>query len=542
MTGLTGPPPPPPFPSSTPSQARSPTAEPRPGGEPAMTPPNAAMEALRRWRPTAKGGTPASDPDSGFPCGHHVRAMLTACLPSVAAGAALGFGSAAMPSIEPQPWYDVPRSPPHNRWFADILLLGAAMGALASDQAGIRQSLDFVLNLTSPGHRSAAAHLRMPAGPLVPLVGHRRTLLLCGGGMFAAWCGLVVSNSVAMLLVARAVGGFWVGVATNCASLYVGDVAPPEKRTLFGGITELATSTGTLMAYTIGGLSWDIQASLCALISAPVLVMQRYVIESPRWLLARGRSQDADTAMARLYGLDPPPEFKSRKRSQEEQQLSVVFPTKWPQQAGMVLTCFLLHLLPSLSGAQLCLLRAVQVSGQMVAAMPANVVAMILLAVHVCFAALFDIFTPVVGRRRLLAVSAVLVSAVLFLVQPLPYLGFRQWSVEEEPLSTSWGGVFSVLALVLAYSVGLCHLPALLTGELGPWSIRFIASAFVWAVRWIGVFLLLHRDADLVNAAQNAGLVFSLAMSVAVAAAAGAVFVLMPDNEGRSLAVADRNR
>ncbi|XP_077512463.1 solute carrier family 2, facilitated glucose transporter member 12-like [Amblyomma americanum] len=185
-------------------------AVPLSSSEEVQSPPfNAAMDALRRMRPPAKGATPVTDPDSAFPFGHHVQSMLLACCGALGAGTTLGFASVAMVSIEHQPWYNVtPNSPPHNRWIADSLLLGATLGALMS-------------------------------GLLLHLVGYRRMLLLSSGGLAGLWIFLAVSSSVSLIIAGRVASGVCLGVVTNCACLYVADVSPPSKRAFFGSLVEV---------------------------------------------------------------------------------------------------------------------------------------------------------------------------------------------------------------------------------------------------------------------------------------------------------------
>lgn len=253
-------------------------------------------------RPPAKGATPVTDPDSMLPCGHHFYAMLVACSGTLAAGTALGFASAAMESIERQPWYDLPRTPPANRWIADSLFLGATVGALIS-------------------------------GLLLHLVGHRTTMLMSSVGLISSWMCLAVGNSVSVILVGRVACGLFVGVLANCVCLYVADVAPPAKRTTFGGLPEVATSAGLLTAYSLSAFPWEVQAGGCALTAVPMLAMQSYIVENPRWLLARDRSLDADTAVMRLYGVDPPPDFRQRKIESAADQQKPPDAWLWPKEA-----------------------------------------------------------------------------------------------------------------------------------------------------------------------------------------------------------------
>ncbi|KAL1486162.1 hypothetical protein MTO96_009343 [Rhipicephalus appendiculatus] len=372
---------------------------------------------MRQWRRCggcgrpAKGATPVTDPDSMLPCGHHFYAMLIACSGTLAAGTALGFASAAMESIERQPWYDLPRTPPQNRWIADSLFLGATVGALFS-------------------------------GLLLHLVGHRTIMLLSSVGLISSWMCLAVGNSVSLILVGRVACGLFVGVVANCVCLYVADIAPPAKRTTFGGLPEVATSAGLLTAYSLSGFPWEVQAGGCALTAVPMLAMQRYIVENPRWLLARDRSLDADTAVLRLYGIDPPPDFRQRKVEGAADQQRPADSIRWPKET-------------------------------------------------------------------------------------------RDWAVEKDPTMASWLVLPSVCVFVLAYSVGLCHIPVLLTGELIPMRVRYLGSSFVWASRWSLTFVMLHFDEDVLAAFENRAALLTLGVVVAVVATTA--LALIPETEGRTL-------
>ncbi|XP_077512291.1 facilitated trehalose transporter Tret1-like [Amblyomma americanum] len=171
--------------------------------------------------------------------------------------------------------------------------------------------------------------------------------------------------------------------------------------------------------------------------------------------------------------------------------------------------------------------------GAAVEEVPAQAIAAFLVALHVGCAAMFAAGTMVAKRHRLLGGSASLVAGTLFIFRPLEYLSFSKWSVDEQPSGTSWGAVLSVTSLVVAYSVGLCHLPVLLTGELLPSTLRHPASSLVWASRWIVAFVMLHFDADVLNAFNQRASLLTLSMVVLLIAAT--VVILIPETEGCTL-------
>ncbi|KAL3203615.1 hypothetical protein MRX96_041808 [Rhipicephalus microplus] len=367
-------------------------------GDSPSSPFNAAMAALRSWRPLIKGGSPLEDIDLPPPYGLHERAMLVACLGSCAAGTTLCYASAAMPSIEREPWYELQKTAPANRWAADILLLGATGGALLS-------------------------------GVLLRWTGHRRTLLVSAFGLL-------------------------------CASLYVTDVAPPRKRAFYGRLSEVAMSAGAVAACLIDRVKWEFQAFLCAPWLLAVLVFHQYVIESPNMFIARGCRQAANIAASRLYGIDLPPELRMKKED------SAAHHVHWLKMSLMVCACLLLFVLQNMSFFQLFQLRALQIIGNLMEESKANPVTSLLLAGQTGVAALFAAQTQVVGRRWLLGASAVLVTAAHFTLRPLENMSFSTWIPTKRSEPINWHGLLSMATLVLSYSFGLCHLPALLTGEL----------------------------------------------------------------------------
>ncbi|XP_075548862.1 solute carrier family 2, facilitated glucose transporter member 6-like isoform X2 [Dermacentor variabilis] len=462
------------------------------------------MDALRRWRPAIKGATPTAAPDDPAAGGRHERAMMVALLVNMSAGTALGYASASMPRIELEPWYTLPPSTPQNQWAGDVLLLGAVAGALLS-------------------------------GLLLNLLGHRRTLLLSAFGLINAWICVIVSNSITMLLIGRVTCGIWLGVSTNSVSLYVCDVAPPAKRAFFGGLTEVAVSLGMLAAYVLGSAAWQMSAVVFTLTPLSVFALHNHIVENPRWFSTKGRYRDSNTAMVRLYGDDVPTDFRY-SRTGDESNASTIGRQKV---ARMLSVCLLLNLLQNLPCAQLVLLHAVQAVGPLIDVTSPQESACLVLAMHVACTTLFAALTRCIGRRQLLIVSAVLVAGVLAGLRPFDHVVISRWS--PDPASaTRWDVMGSVCLLVLAYSVGLCHVPPLVVSELLPlkrW--RYLSSSLLWVWRWLVAFVMVHFDKELLRAGDFRSMSLAFGLAVLLVAAAAVPFV--PETEDRTLAAIHRD-
>ncbi|XP_075550087.1 solute carrier family 2, facilitated glucose transporter member 8-like [Dermacentor variabilis] len=472
-----------------------------------------AIEALRNWQPSVRGGTPVTGETvtEMTTTGHHVVCALVACLGSCAAGTTLGYASAAMPSIEHESWYGAHNNTQESRWFADLLLLVAAPGALA-------------------------------AGFLLEMVGNRLMLLLCAFGLLGSWLSLLCSSSTKAMFVARFMAGVFLGATSSSAGVHVAEICPSERRAFFLGFVEVARYTGMLLAYVLGHLfTWEIQAGLCMLPPLVLVCLQRYVLDSPQWLLRHGKRTEALAALSRLYGLDIPIEFRIRSAEELAKAKSSATTSKCARCMALAL---LLQLLPELSGVRLLLQRGDQVMLSLMAETePWDSVGVLLVAGHVALSGLFASLTRVAGRRHLLLLSAVITAICMITLSPLQHLVFRflplisysekfHWTVEDRPRLTNWNGIYAVGILLASHSLGLGHVPALLASELLPARVRCVGAASSWAGRWLLAFLLAHQDAWLSEVASSShGLVPGLVLVFGAAIAA----IVTPETEGRTL-------
>lgn len=472
-----------------------------------LEPGEKAMEALRNWQPSVRGGTPAS-PESVEPLtppfqpggGCVTSCMLVACLASCAAGTTLGYASTAAQSIELEPWYTIDQQSPDNRWFADVLLLVAAPSSLGT-------------------------------GLLLEVVGNRLTLLLGCFGLLGSWVTLLFCSNTVSLFVARFMSGVFLGSLSSCVGLHVAEVCPSPRRAFFLGLVEAMRNAGILLAYVLGYFcSWEVQAGLCALPPLLLMCLQNRVVDSPQWLIRNGRLRDALPVLNRLYGQGVPPEFAAQPQRDIKNAWDSVPASTAARRLALGV---LVQLVPCLSCAQLFLLRAVQVMEALVADKnAAHLAAVWLLGGHVLLTTAFASITWLAGRRHLLLLSAAMTAMCVTVLRPLDYLAFSVWSLEEPPVETNWSGVRAVALLLASYSIGLCHVPALLVAEFLPGRVRTVGMAGAWTGRWLLAFLFFHLDGWLLAAARYGG---SLPYCAVLLAAAVAVFALAPETEGRTL-------
>src|SRR5882762_9329755 len=137
-----------------------------------------------------------------------------------------------------------------------ILLIGAAVGALA-------------------------------AGRIADRIGRRPTVL-----------GTAALFVVGVLVGARVVIGLAVGSASMVVTLYIGEVVPPRIRGALVSFNQLAITTGILASYLVDyGLAsrqnWRLMFGLAAIPAILMFAGMLFQHESPHWLVAQGREDEA---------------------------------------------------------------------------------------------------------------------------------------------------------------------------------------------------------------------------------------------------------
>ncbi|MBK5957190.1 MFS transporter [Rhodoplanes elegans] len=107
------------------------------------------------------------------------------------------------------------------------------------------------------------------------------------------------------LLVFRAIQGIGLGGEVPIAAVYISEIAKAKGRGRFVLLYELIfpiglVSAGFLGSWIVPTFGWQYMFVIGALPAILAVFMQRLLPESPRWLAARGRDQEAEAALAHI--------------------------------------------------------------------------------------------------------------------------------------------------------------------------------------------------------------------------------------------------
>lgn len=159
------------------------------------------------------------------------------------------------------------------------------------------------------------------AGKPGDIFGSRDSLRVLAILYFVAGLGCALASNWPLFLGFRFICGLAIGGSSVLAPVYIAEIAPPRHRGFLVGLFQLMIVTGILVAYlsnaTIaglvdGGAAWRWKLGVTAAPALVFFVLLFAIPDSPRWLVAKGRRDEAGAALARI-GL---PETELRRTEQ----------------------------------------------------------------------------------------------------------------------------------------------------------------------------------------------------------------------------------
>lgn len=212
-----------------------------------------------------------------------------------------------------------------------VALGGLLMGFDASVISGVVKFIEpeFELNKLELGWSVASLTLTatlamMVAGPISDKLG-RRTVLRYAASLYAVSAiASALAPTFLTLVIARMIGGFGVGASLILAPMYIAEIAPKDLRGRLVSFNQLNIVIGISLAFFTNYLilqlgksdaSWALNLKfdeynwrwMLGLETIPAILYfigLFFVPPSPRWLIMRGRFDEAEAIMAKVAGVD----------------------------------------------------------------------------------------------------------------------------------------------------------------------------------------------------------------------------------------------
>ena len=201
-------------------------------------------------------------------------------------------------------------------------LFGYDSGAVNGTQAGLRTEF----NLGDAGLGFTVGSLLIGcfigaffAGRLADLVGRRNTMMLAALLFLVGALVQGFAESQIVFVIARIAGGMAVGAASVLSPAYISEVAPASIRGRLTTVQQIMIITGLTAAFVVnyflaaaagestaahwlGIEAWRWMYLMQALPAAIFLIALFFIPESPRFLVSKGRDEQATNVLTSLFG------------------------------------------------------------------------------------------------------------------------------------------------------------------------------------------------------------------------------------------------
>jgi MFS transporter, SP family, major inositol transporter len=192
----------------------------------------------------------------------------------------------------------------------------------------------------------AAAVGALIGGKISDAIGRRTTIIVLAVLFFVGVLVAVFSPNFAILVAGRIILGLAVGGASTVVPVFLAELAPFEIRGSITGRNELAIVVGQFAAFvvnyillaTLGHVTglWRIMFGVCALPAIALFFGMMRMPESPRWLVEKGRDEDAlavlkqvrseDRALAELRQVET---IREEEKGDNQMSFGAIFSNRW---------------------------------------------------------------------------------------------------------------------------------------------------------------------------------------------------------------------
>jgi sugar porter (SP) family MFS transporter len=351
------------------------------------------------------------------------------------------------------------------------------------------------------------------AGPLAERVGRTRVMLLSGIVFAIGSVGASLALGPLTLTYWRVVQGLAIGAGSVMATAYIAEIAPASLRGRLGSLVQLSIVSGIVISLLInlvitkaagggeqpapwGGIAWRWMFTIAAVPGLVFAFLATRLPESPRYLIQRGRVDEARQILQRFVGGDIDGRMTRIRRSLEgiggslaERMAELRGPKLGLQ--PVVWTAILLAAFQQLVGINVVFYysstvwRAVGFS-EADALFTSLITGVVNLITTIVAVALIDR----VGRRPLLLVGSA-GMAVTLLVLAITF-STGQGSGQQTTLGPVAGVVALIAANLYVVSFAISWGPVMwvLLGEMFNNRIRAIALAVATAANWLANWLV----------------------------------------------------
>lgn len=395
------------------------------------------------------------------------------------------------------------------------------------------------------------------AGQLADTFGRRRVMLIAALLFGASAVGTAFPPNVEVLMMWRLIGGAGIGVASVVAPMYIAEIAPSQLRGRLGSLQQLAIVLGIfatgvtnyLIVQAAGGSTSEwllgIEAwrwmFLVMLVPATVyFLMALRIPESPRYLVERGRLDEARAVLESVFTTDQSAKVLTIQSTMDSNHKFSMGDLRGPK-FGLLPIVWVGILLSAFQ--QFVGINAVFYYSNLIwesvgfSQDQAFLTSMITNAINVATTIVAIALIDRIGRKRLLLIGSsgmvVMLATLTLIFGTAPQVANDSGGMEPQLVGTSATlAVLAFNAYVVFFGMSWGPVVWVLLGEMFPNRIRAAALALAASAQWIANFIVSTAFPPV--AARS----LTIAYGIFTAFALASIFFVrtkVPETTGRSL-------
>ena len=365
------------------------------------------------------------------------------------------------------------------------------------------------------------------AGLLSKRIGRKNSLIIAAV-FFAvsAWgSGMpsMLPETTTLLVIFRVLGGFGIGIASMNAPMYIAEIAPAEKRGTLVTFYQLAIVIGFfvvfLATYMIGSnltetqnieYGWR-QMFWSELIPAGLfLVLLFFVPKSPRWLMLKGKEEEAKIILSQIHGQETAEkEFVEIQESIHKDSTSEKTSIFSKSMLSIIIIGTVLSALQQFTGINAVLYYGADIFEQALGFGQDDVLKqqILLATVNLIFTFVAMYAVDKFGRKPLLIIGGFgMLIGFLMMGFTLYFSNYSAINAAGNASISQAEGIISLIGVLIfigAFAMSMGPVVWVILSEIFPNKIRSIAMSIAVAVQWLANYFVSQTFPIIVESDAN---------------------------------------